>query len=133
MKTAKMKHNGPVLNQCYIDFQNFYYLRNSILTNNYLLFSFCHLVSNSITFWDDSHLEHPISKLFIDESFTKEHWILTISTFELHHGINIPDEFLDFNLTIREFIDKVTLLPKLSNEEYKIYLEDHREIIKKLL
>src|ERR1035437_11000257 len=107
-----------------IDFQRFYSLNQSIATDNFLLFSFCHFLSNTITYWDETHIDHPFSDLFIDVEFTENHLVLLIGAFELHHGINIPDEFLDYSLTIREFIDKVAKLPILSPEEYKHHLEE---------
>jgi len=43
--------------------------------------------------------------------------------FKLHHGINIPDDFQDYNLTLRQFVDKVSDLPKLSSADYLEHLQ----------
>lgn len=115
-----------------IDFKRFFYLKDTITTDNHLLFSFCHLLSGVITNWDDELLNYPISDL-INSDFTEEHIYMITSIFELHHGIDIPEDYLDFCLTFRQFIDKVTLLPKISPAEYKIHLDEMRVAGQKLL
>jgi len=113
-----------------IDFQRFFSLKQIISMDNFLLFSFCHFLANTITYWDETHIDHPFSDLFIDNEFTEKHLVLLIGTFELHHGLNIPDEFLDYRLTIREFIEKVAKLPALSPEEFKLHLDNILEVKK---
>jgi hypothetical protein len=101
-----------------INFNEFYLFKHTLLTENHLLFSFCHFLSASIDYWDKKYVDLPIKELFHDKIFTAEHFTLIVGTFEFHHRVSIPEDYLDYNLTIRQFIDKVAMLPKLDTNTY---------------
>jgi hypothetical protein len=44
--------------------------------------------------------------------------------FELHHAINIPDAFCDWNQSVRELLGRIATLPKLSAAEYGKHLKE---------
>ena len=101
-----------------INFNEFYLFKHTVLTESHLLFSLCYFLSSSIDYWEEKYVDLPIKELFHGKIFTAEHFTLIVGTFEFHHGISIPEDYLDFKLTIRQFIDKVALLPKLDTNTY---------------
>lgn len=106
----------------------FSHLVETVSTDNHLLFSFAHLLSIANPSWSVACIKHPISDMFDDDFFPEPLFVLMVGVLELHHGIYIPDDYLDFNLTIEEFIQKISSLPKMEKEEYKQHLDDAREI-----
>jgi len=114
---------------------DFYSLANSISTDNHLLFSLTDFISiettlrmffsKGIAYHKEINVDLPIEELF-DEHFKDYHFILISGRFELHHGFNIPDEFLDYKKTLREFVNLVSQLPKSTPSEFKEHLEEFK-------
>lgn len=110
----------------------FLHLADTITTSNHLLFSFVHLLSLVHPKWTVDYVKSPISQMFVDVDFNEDHFILLVGTFELHHGISIPESFLDYSLSIEEFVEKASKLPVLNKSDYEQHVEDFREIRFKL-
>lgn len=110
------------------DIIRFTHLVDTLSTDNHLLFSFTHLLSITYPSWTIAFVKSPISEMFDDDDFPEPLFVLLVGVFELQHGINIPEIYLDYSLTIEEFIDKVITLPKMNRDEYKNHLDDVREI-----
>jgi hypothetical protein len=51
-------------------------------------------------------------------------FIFVLGLFELHHALNIPDEFCDWNQSVRELLRRIAALPKLRSLEYRKHLNE---------
>jgi hypothetical protein len=95
----------------------------SKMTDNHLLFSFMYFLRQEDDCVMDVDVDLPIKDVF-SPSLTEPSFSLAVVLFELHHAINIPDEFLDWNMSIREFLRRVATLPKLTPEEFGKHLSE---------
>ena len=91
-------------------------------TDDYLLFSFLYFLRQEDDHATAIDVDVPIKELFTD-SLTDAAFTLTIILFELHHGIDIPDEYHDWDQSIRELLRRVATLPTLSSEEFGKHLQ----------
>ncbi|MBS4028948.1 MAG: hypothetical protein KGZ58_09950 [Ignavibacteriales bacterium] len=96
-------------------------------TDNYLLFSLSYFIAQQNDFLEEVNVDIPIKELFSDK-FPEEEFILTVGIFELHHGINIPDNYLDYGLTLREFVARVSALARLTSDEYAKHIKGMRDV-----
>jgi len=95
------------------------------LTDNHLLFSFLYFLRQEDEGATDIDIDVPIKDLS-SPTLGDPEFGLAVVLFELHHAINIPDTFCDWDLSIREFLRRVTTLPRLSPEEFGLHF---REIV----
>jgi hypothetical protein len=96
---------------------------DATLTDNHLLFSFLYFLRQEDDGATEIDIDVPIKDLFCD-SLGDPEFSLAIILFELHHAINIPDAFLDWDQSIRELLRRVATLPKLGREEFADHLEE---------
>ena len=96
---------------------------DATLTDNHLLFSFLYFLRQEDEGAADLDIDVPIKDLFSD-SLGDPEFGLTVALFELHHAINIPDTFCDWDLSIREFMRRVATLPRLRPEEFANHLHE---------
>jgi hypothetical protein len=91
-------------------------------TDNHLLFSFLYFLRQEDENATDLDIDVPIKDLFTT-TLIKPGFALAVVLFELHHAIDMPDEFLDWNMSIREFLRRVATLPRLKPEEFGRHLQ----------
>ena len=82
-----------------------------------------------LQFLNDSEAEIlsnvPMNELLL-QGYDQGCLVLAIGIYELHQGINIPDEFLNFSLTPKQFIAETSKLPIIAPKEFAEHL---REIV----
>ena len=91
--------------------------------SDHLLFSLSYLLIRETDGLEEINLDIPIRSLF-NEPFQPDDFILTVIVFELQHGYNIPDDFLDYGLTLREFSKRISRLSQLKADEFEKHLQD---------
>lgn len=116
---------------------NSYKILNAISTDDHLLFSLTDFISKEITlhhFRSNGHelyatidVDTPIEILF-GNIINENNFGLIVVSFELHHGLNIPDELVNTKLSLREFVREVSKLPKATPSEYKVHLEAVKQL-----
>ena len=98
--------------------------------SDHLLFSLSYLLIRETDGLEEINLDIPIRSLF-NEPFQPDDFILTVIVFELQHGYNIPDDFLDYGLTLREFSKRISRLSQLKADEFEKHLQDMRLVASK--
>lgn len=96
---------------------------DSRLTDDHLHFSFLYFLRQEAGEAIEFDIDVPIKSLF-SATLTEDAFVLVIALFELHHAINIPDEFCNWSLTLREFLRRVSILSRLSPGEYCKHLHE---------
>ena len=57
-----------------------------------------------------------------DDVFT-EYLLLTASVkFEMNHGIEIPDEYMDYSQTPRQLAERISQLPRVDDKDFEKFL-----------
>jgi|WetSurMetagenome_2_1015567.scaffolds.fasta_scaffold197464_1 hypothetical protein len=91
------------------------------ITEDHLLFSFLYFLRQE----DDGatliDVDLPIKELF-SPTLRESSFIFAVGLFELHHALNIPDEFCDWNQSVRELLRRIATLPTLNPAEYRKHL-----------
>lgn len=98
-------------------------IRDAKPTDNHLLFSLLYFLRREDENAIDVDIDIPIKNLF-SATLTEDALGLVIALFELHHAIDIPDSFCDWDLNIREFLRRLSTLPRLGPEEYRKHLHE---------
>lgn len=92
---------------------------------NYLLFSLLFLIVICLERDQDETIDvdAPIKELFC-EDFDEKDFLFIKMAFELNHGYDIPNVYLDYDQTLREFTTRVSQLPHLSIEDFGKHLQE---------
>jgi hypothetical protein len=98
-------------------------IMDSRITEDHLLFSFLYFLRQEDDGATHVDVDVPIKDLF-SPTLTEPAFIFAVGLFELHHALNIPDEFCDWNQSVRELLGRIGTLPTLTPEEYRQHLQE---------
>ena len=87
-----------------------------------LLYSFMYFIHEEIEWAKALDPDRSIQSQF-DADFLEEHLQLGVLQFQLHHGIDIPDNAIDRLLTFRELIARIHHLPRIGDDEFEDFAE----------
>jgi hypothetical protein len=94
---------------------------DSRITEDHLVFSFLYFLRQEDDGATHVDVDVPIKELF-SPTLTEPAFIFAVGLFELHHALNIPDDFCDWNQSVRDLLRRIAALPKLGPAEYRRHL-----------
>ncbi|MCX5814167.1 MAG: M48 family metallopeptidase [Proteobacteria bacterium] len=93
-----------------------------------LLNSFIGLINKEISNKKKINADLSIESQF-DEIFSDADLIAAAIKFEMHHGVEIPDDYMVFTSTFRELIKKISKLPKISPNEMSKFIRQKQKML----
>lgn len=97
---------------------------------DHLMFSFCYFLQLEAGQGFKIDPDVPINQMFTEGDYQDGDFVLAAALFALHHNLDLNDNMLNYDLTLREFVAMLAKSQDLNPDEFKTALNKLIDVMK---